>query len=109
MNAASAGGSSEGPDDGATAGRKQRYPDYLMPYVNELPEADAQFDEAREAFLLGYGYQTARAYRADLDDIYRPGRLPFPAIMVETRVTWAVGVRHLPACALPCRHSHVME
>ncbi|TWP34414.1 site-specific integrase [Leekyejoonella antrihumi] len=49
----------------------QRYPDYLMPYVEAGARPDdLRFIQAREEFLLGYGYQTARAYRCDLDDIY---------------------------------------
>lgn len=47
-----------------------RYPDHLMPFVGSQAERDEQFANAVEAFLLSYGYNTARAYRADLEDIY---------------------------------------
>lgn len=48
----------------------RRYPDHLMPFVRSQEERDAKFAEAVEAFLVDYGYNTARAYRADLEDIY---------------------------------------
>ena len=41
-----------------------------MPYVQATLETDASFADVREAFLLRYGYQTARAYRADLADLH---------------------------------------
>lgn len=54
----------------APAARPLRYPDHLMPYVQATLETDASFADVREAFLLRYGYQTARAYRADLADLH---------------------------------------
>lgn len=51
-------------------GERRRYPDYLLPIAGQLVPDDERFAEAREEFLLGYGHQTARAYRADLDDAY---------------------------------------
>jgi Phage integrase, N-terminal SAM-like domain len=54
----------------AEARERQRYPDYLMPIAGLLSPADEQFADLREELLLGYNYPTARAYRADLDDIY---------------------------------------
>ena len=48
----------------------ERYPDHLMPFVGSREEHDERFADALEAFLVNYGYNTARAYRADLDDIY---------------------------------------
>ena len=60
-------GSTNEPDEGS---RSTRYPDSLMPFVGSLAEHDQRFAELREELLLGYGYNTARAYRADLDDIH---------------------------------------
>lgn len=51
-------------------GERRRYPDYLLPIAGQLVPDDEGFAEARERMLLDYGPQTARAYRADLDDIY---------------------------------------
>lgn len=48
----------------------ERYPDYLMPFVGIQLERDRRFAETVEAFLVNYGYNTARAYRTDLEDIY---------------------------------------
>jgi hypothetical protein len=43
------------------------YPNYQRGIVSQLPgDADA-FDVLREQLLLGYGFQTARAYWADLE------------------------------------------
>lgn len=46
------------------------YPKEASPFAAELPERKQRFEEAREAFLLDYGYNTARAYWGDLDDLY---------------------------------------
>jgi len=51
-------------------GERRRYPDYLLPIAGRLVPDDERFAEAREQMLLSYRPQTARAYRADLDDIY---------------------------------------
>ena len=53
---------------------EQRYPDYLMDFPPDLPPEQVQhwqrFFNLREDILLDYGYQTARAYWADLQDIF---------------------------------------
>jgi site-specific recombinase XerD len=41
-----------------------------MAIAGEQSPSDQRFAAARESFLLGYGYNTARAYWSDLDDIY---------------------------------------
>jgi site-specific recombinase XerD len=47
----------------------QRYPENLSPILAELPERYARFAELREEFLLGYCYNTARAYWGDLEHL----------------------------------------
>lgn len=44
------------------------YPEDQMDFAEPLPEEWQQFADLREAILLDYGYQTARAYWADLQD-----------------------------------------
>lgn len=39
-----------------------------MEFAPEIPERWIEFADRREALLLGYGYNTARAYWADLQD-----------------------------------------
>ncbi len=39
-----------------------------MPFAPEIPSEWIEFDDRREEFLLDYGYNTARAYWADLQD-----------------------------------------
>ena len=39
-----------------------------MEFAPEIPEGWAEFADRREALLLAYGYNTARAYWADLQD-----------------------------------------
>ena len=39
-----------------------------MQFVPEIPERWHEFADRRESLLLGYGYNTARAYWADLQD-----------------------------------------
>ncbi|RAX23606.1 MULTISPECIES: site-specific integrase [Actinomyces] len=60
------------PTDDATDVR--RYPDYLMDFPPGIGPDTAQrwqrFFELREDILLDYGYHTARAYWADLQDIF---------------------------------------
>ena len=41
-----------------------------MPFVSAALPDDERFVEALEDFLINYGYNTARAYMADLLDIY---------------------------------------
>lgn len=45
-----------------------RYPDDAMPFAPEIPERWQEFADRREALLVNYGYNTARAYWADLQD-----------------------------------------
>lgn len=40
-----------------------------MPLAGELEDRRREFNERREAFLLGYTYNTARAYWSDLEQI----------------------------------------
>lgn len=58
----------------APSAQERRYPEYLMDFPPELdPEQAARwqrFFDLREDILLDYGYQTARAYWADLQDIF---------------------------------------
>lgn len=46
-----------------------RYPESQSPLRAELVERYQRFAELREDFLLGYGYNTARAYWGDLEHI----------------------------------------
>lgn len=45
-----------------------RYPDDSMPFAPEIPERWREFADRREALLINYGYNTARAYWTDLQD-----------------------------------------
>jgi site-specific recombinase XerD len=45
------------------------YPENVMPIVAELEVRYQRFSELREEVLLDYGYNTARAYWSDLDDV----------------------------------------
>ena len=45
-----------------------RYPDNQMPFAPQIAPRWQEFADRREALLLGYGYNTARAYWADLQD-----------------------------------------
>ncbi|PTL73211.1 hypothetical protein C1I63_10365 [Rathayibacter caricis DSM 15933] len=47
---------------------QERYPDNQMPFAPTIPTRWQEFVDRREALLLGYGYNTARAYWADLQD-----------------------------------------
>ncbi|MGW0056489.1 site-specific integrase [Nocardia nova] len=47
------------------------YPDHLLPMIRELKVTHRRFSELREKVLLDYGYNTARAYWGDLDDVFR--------------------------------------
>lgn len=49
---------------------EDRYPEQHMPFAPELPWEWQQFADLREALLLDYGYNTARAYWADLQDTF---------------------------------------
>lgn len=50
----------------------ERYPEHLMEfapnYDGDIPESWQRFFDLREQLLLDYGYNTARAYWADLQD-----------------------------------------
>lgn len=57
------------------AGRVRRYPDNQRMFPTEapddaIPESWQRFYDTRESILLDYGYNTARAYYADLQDIF---------------------------------------
>lgn len=43
-----------------------RYPENRMEYAPEIPPRWIEFADRREALLLGYGYNTSRAYWRDL-------------------------------------------
>ena len=62
------------PDPGPADAPVRRYPDYLMDFPPDLPPEQARrwqrFFDLREDILLDYGYQTARAYWTDLQDIF---------------------------------------
>lgn len=47
-----------------------RYPEDHSPFKAALPERDSRFAAAREEYLIRFGYNTARAYWADLEDLY---------------------------------------
>lgn len=55
-----------------------RYPENHMEFAPETPDEWEEFANRREALLLNYGYNTARAYWADLQDwaewAYRRGK-----------------------------------
>ena len=46
------------------------YPDADMPFARSIPETYQRFAQIREDICLDYGYNTARAYWADLDDLF---------------------------------------
>jgi site-specific recombinase XerD len=46
------------------------YPNDDMPFRAQLAERDQRFEDVCEEVLLDYGRNTARAYAADLDDVY---------------------------------------
>ena len=52
----------------------RRYPDYLMDFPPDVSAEQVErwqrFFDLREDILLDYSYQTARAYWADLQDIF---------------------------------------
>ena len=62
------------PGAGPVDAHEQRYPDYLMDFPPDLSPEQIQrwrqFFDLREDILLDYGYQTARAYWTDLQDIF---------------------------------------
>lgn len=47
-----------------------RYPENQSPFLAALPERHRRFAELREEYLLGYCYNTARAYWGDLEDLF---------------------------------------
>ncbi|WP_375431012.1 site-specific integrase [uncultured Friedmanniella sp.] len=55
------------PNDAPAAAR---YPTDRMPLAAALPVRDQRFEDLREDFLLGYTYNTARAYWSDLEQIH---------------------------------------
>ena len=58
----------EGPD-AEPARQPLRYPESEHPFHAGLAQRNQRFADQREEFLLGYGYNTARAYWGDLEDI----------------------------------------
>lgn len=48
----------------------RRYPESEMAFGRALPTEWTQFADYREELLLDYSYNTARAYWADLQDIF---------------------------------------
>ena len=64
----------DAPGAGPVDAHEQRYPDYLMDFPPDLSSEQVQrwqrFFNLREDILLDYGYQTARAYWTDLQDIF---------------------------------------
>ena len=62
------------PDAGPAGFPVRRYPDYLMDFPPNLAPEQVRrwrrFFDLREDILLDYGYQTARAYWTDLQDIF---------------------------------------
>ncbi|MBP1823065.1 site-specific integrase [Mycobacterium sp. OAE908] len=46
------------------------YPDHLLPVISARRVDYGRFAEIRESVLLNHGYNTARAYWGDLDDVY---------------------------------------
>lgn len=64
----------DAPGAGPADACEQRYPDYLMDFAPDLSPEQVQhwrrFFDLREDILLDYGYQTARAYWTDLQDIF---------------------------------------
>lgn len=49
---------------------EDRYPDAQMFFAPEVPDRWRMFADLREDVLLDYGYNTARAYWADLQDVF---------------------------------------
>ena len=52
------------------AGTIAYYPDADMPFAREIPKQYQRFAQIREDICLDYSYNTARAYWADLDDLF---------------------------------------
>lgn len=50
-------------------GQPLRYPEDHCPVIAELPSSHPEFEAAREAFLIDYGINTARAYWGDLEAV----------------------------------------
>lgn len=48
--------------------QQDRYPDVQMEFAPPIPPEWQRFADLREELLLDYGYNTARAYWADLQD-----------------------------------------
>jgi site-specific recombinase XerD len=65
MNVATTG------DAGESVTQMVRYPETLMPVARDYAaDVMPDFAHMREELLLNYGYNTARAYWSDLQDIY---------------------------------------
>jgi site-specific recombinase XerD len=48
----------------------QRYLNTRSPDRSDLATSDQRFAALRDEFVVGFGYQTARAYAADLDHLH---------------------------------------
>ena len=56
---------------GTPAAPSGRYPETLMPIAGDhVGDVASSFADLREEVLLDYSYNTARAYWADLQDVY---------------------------------------
>lgn len=58
-----------GHDDEGQRDQSEYYPTNQMPIAGELEDRRREFNELREEFVLGYTYNTARAYWSDLEQI----------------------------------------
>ena len=53
-----------------TEGYPENHMDFAPEYEEPIPESWQRFFDLREEMLIGYGYNTARAYWSDLQDIF---------------------------------------
>lgn len=65
------GETSQTSKEGEGVSTARRYPETVMPIAGEHSGRYERFLALREELLIGYGYNTARAYWGDLDDWYR--------------------------------------
>lgn len=62
--------STDGNPEGEPRSGAVYYPDKSMPFARTIPEQYERFAQIREDICLDYGYNTARAYWGDLDDLF---------------------------------------
>ena len=62
--------SADGDPDREPRSKAVYYPDESMPFARTIPEQYERFAQIREDICLDYGYNTARAYWGDLDDLF---------------------------------------